>query len=423
MKKLLRWTLLGMLLCPAALFAQKEKTVEASSREKPGWIGRSDASAICITEVGETLAEASARCMASIREQIINSVAVNVSSAETMTRRQITQDNLMNVMSDYQSVLMTEAAKLPFLSDLSLSNAEAIYWERIYNKKSKTYRYEYSVRYPFSGQTRRQLVDAFLSIDNAKCAEYERLRAELNTLTDLDRIRQAVIELEGLEAYFFDTTRRNDAATLRRSYLQLFDRVSVRAESQTAGACLYSLRLDGRKVTTSVQPRLKSESAVDLRVKPYADTLCLVTFDPQYAPAAELNSIEVLYLFGNRRVGHTFRFDPPQRVSVHAVGTVLLERRGDATEGSLRLRIEGNGIRIERIELQNPADCRRLATAEIEPAMLGAGERTVRFRLPAAAAPTAAGVDAVRGSIHFRSADGKPTEEGFILPYRLTINQ
>ena len=57
-----------------------------------------------------------------------------------------------------------------------LSNAEAVYWERIYSKKTKTYRYEYSVLYPFPEQTRRQLIEAFVAIDDAKQAEYERLR-------------------------------------------------------------------------------------------------------------------------------------------------------------------------------------------------------------------------------------------------------
>lgn len=422
MKQLMRLALLASLMAPWTAFAQKEKVVEASSREKPGWIGRSDASSICVTEVGETLAQASERCMASIREQIINSVAVNVSSAETMTRRQITRDKLMIVMSYYSSVMMTEAAKLPYLSDISLSNAEAIYWERIYSKQTKTYRYEYSVRYPFGEQTRRQLVDAFVAIDNAKCAEYERLRKEFDTLHNLDRIKQAVNELEGLEKYFFDATRRSDIATLRSNYLLLYDRISIRPESETCGACLFSLRLDGRKVTTSAPPRLKSESAVDMRVSPHADTLYLLTYDPQYAPAADMNRIEVLYLIANRRIGHTFSFDPSQdKVTVRPVGQVLLEQQGGVVRGSLRLRITGDAT-VQRICLSNPADGKRLSAERIEPRQPGAGERTVRFEMTGTAAAARSGIAAIRGTVTFVTADGKSSETAFILPYRLTIN-
>ena len=218
MKRLLPISLLLAALCiSTAAFAQKDKVVEASSKRKPAWIGSSDRSHFAVTEVGETLAAASGKCMASIRQYIVNAVAVNVSSAEKMATRQITRDQLVTAMSDYSSALMTEAGQLPYLNDITLSNAEAVYWERIYSKKTKTYRYEYSVLYPFPEQTRRQLIEAFVAIDDAKQAEYERLRRELGTITDIDRIRLAVNELDGLYDYFFDATRKGDVETLRRA--------------------------------------------------------------------------------------------------------------------------------------------------------------------------------------------------------------
>ncbi len=214
MKRLLPISLLLAALCiSTAAFAQKDKVVEASSKRKPAWIGSSDRSHFAVTEVGETLAAASGKCMASIRQYIVNAVAVNVSSAEKMATRQITRDQLVTAMSDYSSALMTEAGQLPYLNDITLSNAEAVYWERIYSKKTKTYRYEYSVLYPFPEQTRRQLIEAFVAIDDAKQAEYERLRRELGTITDIDRIRLAVNELDGLYDYFFDATRKGDVET------------------------------------------------------------------------------------------------------------------------------------------------------------------------------------------------------------------
>lgn len=150
-------------------------------------------------------------------------------------------------MNDYSSVLMTEAGKLPYLNNITLSNAESIYWERVYSKKTKTYRYEYSVLYPFPEATRRQLIEAFLAIDDAKQAEYERLRGELETITDLDRIQQNVNELDGLYGYFFDATRKGAVETLKRNYLALYNGLSVEVESETPGACVYSLRLGGRR--------------------------------------------------------------------------------------------------------------------------------------------------------------------------------
>lgn len=291
-------------------FAQKEKVVEASDRRKPDWIGRSDASAFSVTEVGETLAEASVRCMNTIRQQVVTAIAINVSSTETMTSRQITRDNLMSVMTDYSSELMTEAGQLPYLNNLTLSNAEATYWERIYSKKNKSYRYEYSVRYPFSEETRRQLIDAFLAIDNAKAARLEALRKESETLVNLDRITPALNELDELERYFFDAVRRGEVATLRRNFQGLYNRISIEVEEESLGRCLYSLRLDGRRVTTSQQPRLKSESAIEMTVAPCDDGRYLLTYNAAYASPRDINTLEIRYPFGGGRVTRTLYFDP-----------------------------------------------------------------------------------------------------------------
>lgn len=291
-------------------FAQKEKVVEASDRHKPDWIGRSDASAFSVTEVGETLAEASTRCLNTIRQQVVTAIAVNVSSTETMTSRQITRDNLMSVMTDYSSELMTEAGKLPYLNDLTLSNAEATYWERIYSKKEKSYRYEYSVRYPFTEATRRRLIDAFLEIDNAKSARLAALRDESEKLVDLDRITPALNELDELERYFFDATRRNEVVTLRRNFQGLYSRISIDVEAESLGRCVYSLRLDGRRVTTSQQPRLRSESAIEMTVAPCEGGRYLLTYNAAYASPRDINTLEIRYPFGGGRVLRTLYFDP-----------------------------------------------------------------------------------------------------------------
>lgn len=89
--------------CPEGQGRRGERQAQAD------WIGKSDPSHFAVTEVGETLSAASDKCMASIRQYIVNAVAVNISSAEKMTTRQVTRDQLVSVMNDYSSVLMTEA--------------------------------------------------------------------------------------------------------------------------------------------------------------------------------------------------------------------------------------------------------------------------------------------------------------------------
>lgn len=423
MKRLLPFSLLLAALCiSTAAFAQKDKVVEASSRKKPAWIGSSNGSHFAVTEVGETLSAASDKCMASIRQHIINAVAVNISSVEKMASRQVTQNDLVSVMSDYSSVLMTEAAKLPYLNNISLSNAEAVYWERIYSKRTKTYRYEYSVLYPFPEQTRRQLIEAFVAIDDARQAACERLRRELDTIADIDRIQLALNELDGLYDYFFDATRKGVVETLRRNYRALYNAISLEVESEAPGACVYSLRLNGRRAVTALRPRLKSESVLEMNVSPYGDDLYMLTYDPQYASRTDINKIEVLYLFGGARVSRTIYFDPAEEaVAVRPKGVVRLEQEGEVLRGTLPVRVTGAQAELRQLVLWNPADGARFAAVRLGPTPLAGGECTVEFEMPAGMSRAMGELDVVRGSVTiYNPRDKKSAEVGFTLPYKLT---
>jgi hypothetical protein len=415
--------LLAVLFIGTEAYAQRERVVEASNKKRPAWIGKSTPNQIAVTEVGESLAEASDKCMASIRGRIISAVAVNVSSVEKMTTRQITSDELTRVMSDYSSALMTEAARLPYLSDISLSNAEGIYWERIYSKKTKSYRYEYSVLYPFAEQTRRQLIDDFVAIDDAKQAELNGLRAELMTITNIDRIPQAVNELDGLAGYFFDATRKSEVETLRRNYLGLYNALSIEVESQTRGTCVYSLRLDGRRATTSRQPRLLSESATEMAVKPYSDNQYVLTYNPEYAPASEINSVEIEYAFGGVRVSRTVYFDSAEgRVFVLPKGVIRLEQAGGTIKGALQLHVNGRDAEVRELTLWNPADGARFVATNLTPVQLAEGEHTIDFEMTAEMARATGELDIIKGYLTiYNPSERKTSEINFTLPYKLTL--
>ncbi len=314
MKSAVKYLMIAaMLAVSAPAMAQREKVVEASSEKRPTWIGTFKESSITVTETGRSLSEVSEQALASIYQHILNSIAVNITSNEMLVSKSVSYDNLSSVMHDYTSVLMTEAAKIPYINNISLTNAEEIYWEKIYSRKDKTYRYEYSVRYPFDEETRNKLVNEFVAIDNAKVAEMESLRNELTTITDLDRIVPALNALDALSGYFFDSTRKSEVESLKRDYLALYSQIHIEIEEDSIGKCIYSLRLSNRNVTTSIPVRLKSTSATEINVSSLDGNRYMLTYDATYASTTDFNTIEILYLFGGRRVGKIIHFDSPEK--------------------------------------------------------------------------------------------------------------
>jgi hypothetical protein len=302
-----------MLAVTLPAMAQKDKVVEASRKERPSWIGTFNQSSITVTEVGTELSKVSEKALSSIYQHIINSIAVNITSNEKLLSKSVSYDNIHSVMSDYTSVLMSEAAKIPFISNISLTNATDIYWEKIYSRKDNSYRYEYSVQYPFDDITRRNLVAEFVAIDNAKMNELKALKGELNTITDLDGIGRAVNALDALHSYFFDSTRRNETEALKLNYLALYSQIRIEIESEKCGECIFALRLGNRNVTTSVSARLRSTSALNMSVSPIEGNRYVLRYDPTYASTRDLNTIDIIYLFGARRVEKSIQFDAPNK--------------------------------------------------------------------------------------------------------------
>ena len=127
-------------LCCLSLqaFSAKDKLVEKSGKT-PDWIMSAGGDSFSVFAQSDDMNGARDRCLADIRQYIVNSIASNITSVETSTSASRNDDGNENIYSTYSSELKTAAARLPFLTDISLSNAEEVYWEKYRRKSDGTY--------------------------------------------------------------------------------------------------------------------------------------------------------------------------------------------------------------------------------------------------------------------------------------------
>ena len=71
--------IVSLLLATPNLFVQ-QKVVERSAKKTPNWIGVAQTDYVIVSAEDATLEAAKERCLANIRQAIISSVAVNISS-------------------------------------------------------------------------------------------------------------------------------------------------------------------------------------------------------------------------------------------------------------------------------------------------------------------------------------------------------
>ena len=286
-----------LLLATQGIYAQ-EKVVERSSKKAPQWVGVSIADHIVVSAEAKTLSEAKDKCIADIRQSIINSVATNISSKELTLDTQTINGQTTDVLRRYESQVQAIAAKLPFVTGVSLDDAE-IYWQKIYNKREKSYKYEVHAKYPFSLLKRNSLIMEYLKQEQEQNEKYHALKSEFSTFTEIEFINRAIAELKALEQYFVDQKRKDEAKVLASNYHKLYSQISIVPYHNALGEIVYYLNLEGRRMTTSRRPNIKSQYATSISFAPAEQNMYRITYNYDNCQDNDENKIEVIHNFAS----------------------------------------------------------------------------------------------------------------------------
>ena len=101
---------LMVLLCGESFAASPYKVEERSGR-KPSWVGKTEKGYIIFSSTGSSLEEARDKCMESIKQEIVQAVAVNVSSEILSTSRQLSENGKYDLYEEYRSDIKSVAAR------------------------------------------------------------------------------------------------------------------------------------------------------------------------------------------------------------------------------------------------------------------------------------------------------------------------
>jgi hypothetical protein len=289
------------------VYAQ-QKVVERSSKKAPEWVGVSVADHIVVSGEAASLNAAKEKCLANIRQSIVNSVATNISSKELTLDTQTINGQTTDVLHRYESQVQAIAAKLPFITGISLDDAE-IYWQKLYNKREKSYKYEVHAKYPFSLLRRNSLIMEYLKQEQEQNEKYRALKSEFSTFTEIEFINRAIAELKALEHYFVDQKRKEEAKVLASNYHKLYSQISIVPYHNALGEIVYYLNLEGRRMTTSRRPNIKSQYATSINFAPAEQNMYRITYNYDNCQDNDENKIEVIHNFASGSTRYACFFD------------------------------------------------------------------------------------------------------------------
>lgn len=299
----------ALILVPVLMFGQV-KVVEKSAKKAPSWLGLSEAGYIITSGESETLDEANAHCLSNIRQTIISSVAINLTSVETYHEVADMSGKTSDINRKYQSDIEAIAASLPYISNIHIDKAE-IYWRKLYDKKERTYRYEVHAKYPFSSLEREMLIAEFKAQEQEQYNKFLALKEDYSSdFTEVEFIDRAISELHALRKYFIDAKRQNEVDALVSNYRRLYKAISIVPYSEKLGEIVYYLELNGRRVTYSKKATARSEYATNIQVRAIEGSLYKITYRYDYCLPEDENTIEVMLKFNSGTAKNTFYFDP-----------------------------------------------------------------------------------------------------------------
>lgn len=306
------------------LSAAQEKVLERSAKKAPDWIGVARPGQLIVSAADKTLDAARKRCFSDVRQMIVDAVSVNICSEENSLERTSRTDGQENIFREYESRVRAVAGKLPFITDLSPSDGE-VYWEHRMNRRTREMFYVCHMKYPFPDSRRDQLIAEFLRQDREQYAKYLALKRQLDEFDRIEQIDRALVELNPLINYFFDSRRHDEVVALRKNYLKCYSSIRIVPYENAPGRHLFYFTIDGRRVVTSARPVIKSETAENIVLKPVEDGMYCVTYDYGQCMDDERNTVSLIYRFGGNAVRHDFAFDVRKdKVSVVPFGRVRI---------------------------------------------------------------------------------------------------
>lgn len=298
-----RLTILMCALLLAVGVAAQTKVIDKSAKKAPEWLNTAVDDYLIVTVTAQSLADAQTKALAEVTERIIQSVASNVTVSARNEMSEVNTNGSIDSKDAYTRISKMKSANLPFLKGISSTKVEDVYWLKLQDKSTKKEYYEYSVKYPFSSAEQAGLVKLFEELDAEKVAQYEALEQKINEIESVEEIGSCIAQLDALIEYFFDEVRLTQAKGLQKRYRQLYDALTVTGTFVEEGTYRCQVLLEGNPVKVSVRPKVTSNCAGQLSVRP-SEGAFIITYDAIDCLPEEENFLDILFRIGGKKLEH-----------------------------------------------------------------------------------------------------------------------
>ena len=287
-----------------SMVAAQEKVIEKSGK-KPNWVNGIENGYLIESGKGSTLEEAKNQAFIRIKDNIVNSVAVKVSSqTETYTQENRVNDKY-SVTGSYVEQIKTKTANLPAIKGISENKVSDFYWEKIKNKKTGIIVCYYFLKYPFSQAELDQIIFEYKEAQRRIREQLEEAIAGIDELTNIEVIIERLNILRNMSKQLEDENKAIAAANIGKLE-DLLKSIYIQQSVSNQGVLKYFLVYGNRRLTTSQNPKIKSNCASNFRQQSVSDTM-FIRYENKDCRSMVTNTISVDYRFDSKPVKAEFQ--------------------------------------------------------------------------------------------------------------------
>lgn len=334
------------------LSCKRDKLVEGSSKERPTWVYGIERNYIIAEGRGKTHEEARQKAFTTVKESIVNAVAVNVASTVQMD---VTEEVINNVRLFRENTQIQTTVASNFLRSLrgvQVGKATDWYWEERRTADKERY-VVYHIKYPFTEGELHMYIEEWEALDAALAKELASLGTKAESAQSAGELLLLKTEAERL-AKIFKEPRRSLALNTADRIAQKLTDARLEVVSHQRGEAMVALRSNGTVLRGAEDLRFDSGCA-GLVHQLYIEEegLYLIQYDVTYCTQAE-ESFTLSTVIDGRTLSHTATIPAdPAHVRLAIQGQLQLYRvQGHLHEWRLPIRLfSDETIEITEVEI------------------------------------------------------------------------
>jgi hypothetical protein len=299
--------ILILFLLPVMTCLGQNRVVEKSGK-KPGWVNGLEKDYIIVVGTGASVQDAQRNALNMVKEDIVNAVAQNIKSTSNWSSQETSVNSSVTFfLEKFASTVTTSSGPVSYLQGITLAKVDEFYWEKIQDRNSRSFEFNYHIKYPFPNIELQKLVMDFKMRDRELSEQLDALLTGISQISSVEDIENKIGELRILSDYFIDA--RKDKAKLGiTQYRNLYNQIELVEIGSSLGVLRYALRFGDRFISTNQRPQFMSDCA---RVRGTTTENMHIIIEYDYSNCYEdpENNILVRYRFGNTNIQKPFFFD------------------------------------------------------------------------------------------------------------------